>query len=411
MTCVWSNISVTSDDPGQDVITISGNVQGCGSDKIVIVFPSDESDDIPLRADGSFSKQIKHSLFESLECGEPPLFILKCPNDFDETCVWRGSVNLECICATPFIEIAPLGEHYMGADQFSVYEEIALSSDTPAPGCNINGDYKFLINLQGIDADIEWRVQIHNGSDSPAVEINNTANKTEITYNLNVSHGENVTILAIVSPRGEDSHCPITVLTVELNGCGCLDCINYGYHESSENCQCQRCPDGQRWDPLANSCIDGSGEPRPDCPDGQHRDQNGNCVPDEPPTDGSFNFCAGLLVAAVALLLIGGLAVIIGVCIQIPWVWIAGAVAAGLGLILFIIWIIFCRRFTPCNVMRRVHCFLFWIVAVVAPIITLIAAIVGIPCGIAAAGAWAGWGTIYAWLGFNMRRVDCIPTC
>lgn len=131
-----------------------------------------------------------------------------------------------------------------------------------------------------------------------------------------------------------------------------------------------------------------------------------------PPTGGGFNLCAALLILAVALLLIGALVVIVGVCINVPWVWIAGAIIGALGLLLFIAWIIFCAATTPCSIMRTVHCVLFWIIAVVAPIIVVIAAIFGgLPCALAAAGSWGGWGTLYAWLGFVMRSVRCPPTC
>ena len=127
-----------------------------------------------------------------------------------------------------------------------------------------------------------------------------------------------------------------------------------------------------------------------------------------PPTP----LCGILLVIAIILLLLGAVIVIIGVCIAVPWVWIVGAIVGALGLILFIIWAIVCAALTPCPLMRTMHCILFWIVSTVAPVIVIIAAITGgLPCAIAAAAAWGGWGTLYAWLGFIMRRVMCPPTC
>jgi len=122
--------------------------------------------------------------------------------------------------------------------------------------------------------------------------------------------------------------------------------------------------------------------------------------------------CASLLVTAVALLIGGGLLVILGVCLTIPWLSALGAVLAGFGLLLFILWVIFCSRFTPCSVMQTVHCILFWIVAVIAPIIVFLAALFGDPpCFAAAAAAWGGWGAIYAWLGEVMSAVGCPKTC
>jgi hypothetical protein len=128
--------------------------------------------------------------------------------------------------------------------------------------------------------------------------------------------------------------------------------------------------------------------------------------------DSDFNFCAALLIIAIALQIIGSVLGILGICMNIPWLWIAGAIVGGIGLLLFIVWVIFCSATTPCDVMRTVHCVLFALVAVVGPIMTVIASIFGgVPCGIAAAAAWGGWGTLYAWLGFVMRNVGCQPTC
>lgn len=128
--------------------------------------------------------------------------------------------------------------------------------------------------------------------------------------------------------------------------------------------------------------------------------------------DGGSGFCAGLLIAAIALLLLSGALFIIGVCFSVPPLVIAGIVAAGLGLVLFIIWAIFCAAFTSCSVMQTVHCILFVIVAIIAPIIVLIAFVFGTPaCGFAAAAAWGVWGTFYAWLGVVMGAVGCAKTC
>ncbi|HEY6202449.1 MAG TPA: hypothetical protein VI056_05350 [Candidatus Limnocylindria bacterium] len=127
---------------------------------------------------------------------------------------------------------------------------------------------------------------------------------------------------------------------------------------------------------------------------------------------GSISPCAILLVLAIILLLLGAVVVVIGVCIAVPWVWIVGAIIGAIGLILFILWVIFCAALTPCSLMQTMHCILFWIIAVVAPILVAVAAIFGgLPCGIAAAVAWGGWGTLYAWLGFVMGRVGCPRIC
>ena len=122
--------------------------------------------------------------------------------------------------------------------------------------------------------------------------------------------------------------------------------------------------------------------------------------------------CAILLVLALVLLLLGGIVTVVGVCAAVPWVVVVGAAIGVVGLILFIIWALLCAASTPCSLMRTLHCMLFWIVAVVVPVVTIILLIVsGLPCAIATAVTGVAWGSIYAWLGFIMRRVGCTPTC
>jgi hypothetical protein len=165
------------------------------------------------------------------------------------------------------------------------------------------------------------------------------------------------------------------------------------------------CAKGQHWDAALGRCVDDV----PPCPKDQHFDAaQGRCVPDVP----SMPSCAILLVLSIALLLVGAVLVVVGVCTAVPWVWIAGAIVGGLGLLLFVIWALVCARFTACPLMRTMHCILFWIIAVVAPVLVVVAAIFGgLPCALAAAAAWGGWGTLYAWLGAIMRGVGCTPTC
>jgi hypothetical protein len=127
---------------------------------------------------------------------------------------------------------------------------------------------------------------------------------------------------------------------------------------------------------------------------------------------GGGGLCAGLLISAITLLVLGAASIIIGVCFNVPPLIIAGAIAAGLGLLLFILWVVFCARFTPCSVMQTMHCILFFLIAVVAPIIFVLAILFGgLPCAIAVAAAWGGWGTLYAWLGVIMGQVNCTKIC
>jgi hypothetical protein len=128
--------------------------------------------------------------------------------------------------------------------------------------------------------------------------------------------------------------------------------------------------------------------------------------------DGGSGFCAALLISAIALLVLGAALIMIGVCFNVPSLVIAGGIAAVVGGILFIIWALVCARFTPCNVMQTMHCILFVLIAVVAPLLFLAAIVFGsLNCVIAVAGSWGGWGTLYAWLGVVMGQVGCSKIC
>jgi hypothetical protein len=125
-----------------------------------------------------------------------------------------------------------------------------------------------------------------------------------------------------------------------------------------------------------------------------------------------FGLCAALLISAITLLVLGSALIIIGVCFSVGPLVIAGGIAAGIGLVLFILWAVLCSHFTSCGVMRVVHCILFFLITVVGPIILALALIFGgLPCQVAVAAAWGGWGTLYAWLGIVMGSVGCTKTC
>ena len=62
------------------------------------------------------------------------------------------------------------------------------------------------------------------------------------------------------------------------------------------------------------------------------------------PPGGGFNVCAFLLVLAIILLLLGGVILVIGICINVVWVWIVGAAIGVIGLVIFIIWAFLCAK-------------------------------------------------------------------
>jgi len=49
--------------------------------------------------------------------------------------------------------------------------------------------------------------------------------------------------------------------------------------------------------------------------------------------------------SAITLLLLGAASIIIGVCYSVPPLVIAGGIAVAIGLLLFILWAVFCARF------------------------------------------------------------------
>ena len=134
--------------------------------------------------------------------------------------------------------------------------------------------------------------------------------------------------------------------------------------------------------------------------------------PTTPPKTPSF-LCDLLLVLAITLLLVGAIVVVIGVCIG---VWpvnliliLIGAALGTIGLVLFIIWAFVCAATTPCPIIWTMFCILDWIVKT-AWILVIVAGIVGgLPCALAAASAWGGWGLLLSVYMTIMFRVGCPP--
>jgi hypothetical protein len=111
------------------------------------------------------------------------------------------------------------------------------------------------------------------------------------------------------------------------------------------------------------------------------------------------------------LLLLGGIVLVIGLCINVFWVWIVGAAIAVVGLVLFFLWALFCASMTPCTLMWTMECILNWIVKV-GLIVAIIVAIIGSKNAACAAGSiavWGGWGYLDNWLQTIMFKVGCPP--
>jgi hypothetical protein len=123
--------------------------------------------------------------------------------------------------------------------------------------------------------------------------------------------------------------------------------------------------------------------------------------------------CDGLLVAAVAALLLGGITIVVGICSKVPLVLLAGIAIAGIGAALFAIWWLLCGKISSCGTMRSLHCLLFLMTIGIGPVGAIIVALLAkSPTCIAAAfGYWGYIGSIYALLGWAMSAANCPKKC
>lgn len=142
------------------------------------------------------------------------------------------------------------------------------------------------------------------------------------------------------------------------------------------------------------------------------------CNETPPPSKTSIDLCTGLLWTAIIISIIGAIAVLVGcVLMQIPYTALAGEIVSwiGLGLItlaavLFLLWWIFCRFITPCDVILTfIHLLL-----VLIPVFALISIIVGLLgsfnplCWVKAVATFAYWGTVLGMLYWLANNRHCI---
>jgi len=151
------------------------------------------------------------------------------------------------------------------------------------------------------------------------------------------------------------------------------------------------------------------GTPPPDCPPGQHRDANGNCVRDDvpPPREMSIG-CWILLIIALVLAVVATVLGIVAACTANVYVGIAAGIVAALALVFLILWLVLCAA-AACPVLLTVMdlvTFIIWLGTIVAALI----AILGTPlCGLLAGMiTWAYWGLILSILYFAARRLGCL---
>jgi hypothetical protein len=128
---------------------------------------------------------------------------------------------------------------------------------------------------------------------------------------------------------------------------------------------------------------------------------------------GSFG-CDGLLVAAIAIALLGALAVLIAFC-STPKIMLAiavGIAVTALGLGLLLLWNFLCGETTSCDVMRDVHCGLFLMVFI-TPVAVIVVGLLtkSLECAGAVGVFWGFVGSLYASLGFAMTNLSCPKRC
>lgn len=125
---------------------------------------------------------------------------------------------------------------------------------------------------------------------------------------------------------------------------------------------------------------------------------------------GGIFSCNGLLIAAITLIISGGILGIIGVCTSFLPLMIAGAISAAVGLILLTLWAVFCKKFTSCSVLNKLRCLLNWM-ALIAAIIGAIGAIAAsVTCGLTAIATGASWALIAQLLTDVMVKKNCMIT-
>lgn len=128
--------------------------------------------------------------------------------------------------------------------------------------------------------------------------------------------------------------------------------------------------------------------------------------------NGGLFGCDGLLIAAISLLILGGILIVIGVCSGSGAVLASGIVAAAAGAVLLLLWAIFCRSFTSCNVLERMRCLLNWLALLAAVLGILLLFIASPACGIAALITGGSWASVAAFLTDVMVTKGCtIGTC
>lgn len=173
--------------------------------------------------------------------------------------------------------------------------------------------------------------------------------------------------------------------------------------------------------PLCTGKVDGDDDDRDD-EDGKVEETRPVASPpphlrparDPLPTEkeSSHDGCDALLVAAVGMVLAGGLMAVGGVCGKALLLAYIGTGAIVLGMVLFFLWMAFCGRISSCSMMRTVHCMLFWL-GVFTPVIVIGLAILSqdLACIAAMAGYWGLVGWIYTILGAAMSAAGCSKKC
>ena len=134
----------------------------------------------------------------------------------------------------------------------------------------------------------------------------------------------------------------------------------------------------------------------------------GRRMPPSPPSNGHpSDWCTALLAIALIHIFAGAIIIIIGACLNYPYVIVAGGIVAAVGITLLVIWGILCAR-DSCETLRFLI-ILFSFLSVIMPIVAaLLAATGSAPCSIGALVDSGVFGTVLGILNGIAGWTGCV---
>jgi hypothetical protein len=133
-----------------------------------------------------------------------------------------------------------------------------------------------------------------------------------------------------------------------------------------------------------------------------------------PPGKSAPSWCTFLLVLALILHVIGAIVLAVGMCLSNPYVIVVGVAILVVAWIVFAIWVALCAAMTPCSLLYTVFCILFWISAIIVPIILAVLIVITIftskwLCFLGIGLVEADWGLLFIWFTYAMISIAKCP--